>query len=168
MSIIVTGGAGMIGSNIIEGLNKSGHIAEKCAATFSSLGVPSFYVHANEAFHGDFGMMSGNDLIIAFSFSDKTPEIVNVGKYCSKNNINVIGISGDSQSPLANISNVHLDICVTEEADHLGLAPTSSTTNMIALGDALASSVSEDKGFNRSDFQGFHPGGSLGNQLENE
>jgi len=72
MSIIVTGGAGMIGSNIIEGLNKSGHIAEKCAATFSSLGIPSFYVHANEAFHGDFGMMSGNDLIIAFSFSGKT------------------------------------------------------------------------------------------------
>ena len=156
------------GKTIFVGLGKSGHIAQKCAATFSSLGIPSFYVHANEAFHGDFGMMSGNDLIIAFSFSGKTPEIVNVVKYCSKNNITVIGISGDSQSPLANISNVHLDICVTEEADHLGLAPTSSTTNMIALGDALASSVSEDKGFKRSDFHGFHPGGSLGNQLENE
>ena len=156
------------GKTIFVGLGKSGHVAKKCSATFSSLGIPSFFIHAGEALHGDFGMISENDLIIAFSYSGKTPEVVKAVKYCSQNNISTIGISGDSQSPLANASNFHLDICVAEEADHLNLAPTSSTTNMMALGDALASSVSEKKGFNRSDFHGFHPGGSLGTQLGDE
>ena len=150
------------GKVIFLGLGKSGHVAKKCAATFSSLGIPSFFVHASEAFHGDFGMMSKNDSIIAFSFSGKTEDVVNGVKYCNQNNIPTIGISGDSNSLLAKKSHIHLDICVNDEADHLNLAPTSSTTNMMALCDALASSISEQKGFSRSDFHTFHPSGSLG------
>ena len=156
------------GKVIFVGLGKSGHVARKCAATFSSLGIPSFFVHASEAFHGDFGMMSKNDSIVAFSFSGKTEDVVNVVKYCNQNNIPTIGISGDSNSLLAKKSHIHLDICVNNEADHLNLAPTSSTTNMMALCDALASSISEQKGFSRSDFHTFHPDGSLGNQLKDE
>ncbi len=156
------------GKVIFVGLGKSGHVARKCAATFSSLGIPSFFVHASEAFHGDFGMMSKNDSIVAFSFSGKTEDVVNVVKYCKQNNIPTIGISGDSNSLLAKKSHIHLDICVNDEADHLNLAPTSSTTNMMALCDALASSISEKKGFSRSDFHTFHPDGSLGNQLKDE
>ncbi len=156
------------GKVIFVGLGKSGHVARKCAATFSSLGIPSFFVHASEAFHGDFGMMSKNDSIVAFSFSGKTEDVVNVVKYCKQNNIPTIGISGDSNSLLAIKSHIHLDICVNDEADHLNLAPTSSTTNMMALCDALASSISEQKGFSRSDFHTFHPDGSLGNQLKDE
>ncbi len=156
------------GKVIFVGLGKSGHVARKCAATFSSLGIPSFFVHASEAFHGDFGMMSKNDSIVAFSFSGKTEDVVNVVKYCKQNNIPTIGISGDSNSLLAKKSHIHLDICVNNEADHLNLAPTSSTTNMMALCDALASSISEQKGFSRSDFHTFHPDGSLGNQLKDE
>ena len=156
------------GKVIFVGLGKSGHVARKCAATFSSLGIPSFFVHASEAFHGDFGMISKNDSIVAFSFSGKTEDVVNVVKYCKQNNIPTIGISGDSNSLLAKKSHIHLDICVNDEADHLNLAPTSSTTNMMALCDALASSISEKKGFSRSDFHTFHPDGSLGNQLKDE
>ena len=156
------------GKVIFVGLGKSGHVARKCAATFSSLGIPSFFVHASEAFHGDFGMISKNDSIVAFSFSGKTEAVVNVVKYCNQNNIPTIGISGDSNSLLAKKSHIHLDICVNDEADHLNLAPTSSTTNMMALCDALASSISEQKGFSRSDFHTFHPDGSLGNQLKDE
>ncbi len=156
------------GKVIFVGLGKSGHVARKCAATFSSLGIPSFFVHASEAFHGDFGMMSKNDSIVAFSFSGKTEDVVNVVKYCKQNNIPTIGISGDSNSLLAKKSHIHLDICMNDEADHLNLAPTSSTTNMMALCDALASSISEQKGFSRSDFHTFHPDGSLGNQLKDE
>ena len=156
------------GKVIFVGLGKSGHVARKCAATFSSLGIPSFFVHASEAFHGDFGMMSKNDSIVAFSFSGKTEDVVNVVKYCKQNNIPTIGISGDSNSLLAKKSHIHLDICVNDEADHLNLAPTSSTTNMMALCDALASSISEQKRFSRSDFHTFHPDGSLGNQLKDE
>ena len=156
------------GKVIFVGLGKSGHVARKCAATFSSLGIPSFFVHASEAFHGDFGMISKNNSIVAFSFSGKTEDVVNVVKYCKQNNIPTIGISGDSNSLLAKKSHIHLDICVNDEADHLNLAPTSSTTNMMALCDALASSISEQKGFSRSDFHTFHPDGSLGNQLKDE
>ncbi|MBC8344883.1 MAG: SIS domain-containing protein [Candidatus Marinimicrobia bacterium] len=156
------------GKVIFLGLGKSGHVAKKCAATFSSLGIPSFFVHASEAFHGDAGMISNNDSIVAFSFSGKTIEVVNAVKYCNQNNITVIGISGNSDSPLAKISHIHLDICINNEADHLNLAPTSSTTNMMALCDALASAISEEKGFTRSDFHQFHTGGDLGNQLEDK
>ena len=156
------------GKVIFLGLGKSGHVARKSAATFSSLGIPSFFVHASEAFHGDFGMIDSYDTIIAFSFSGKTSEVVNAVKICNKNNVSTIGISGDSNSHLAKECQIHLDICVNDEADHLNLAPTSSTTNMMALCDALASSISEEKGFSCSDFHTFHPGGSLGNQLEDE
>jgi arabinose-5-phosphate isomerase len=156
------------GKVIFLGLGKSGHVARKSAATFSSLGIPSFFVHACEAFHGDFGMIDSHDTIIAFSFSGKTSEVVNAVKICNKNNVSTIGISGDSNSHLAKECQIHLDICVNDEADYLNLAPTSSTTNMMALCDALASSISEEKGFSRSDFHTFHPGGSLGNQLEDE
>jgi arabinose-5-phosphate isomerase len=156
------------GKIIFLGLGKSGHVANKSAATFSSLGIPSFFVHASEAFHGDFGMIDVNDTLIAFSFSGKTSEIVNAVKICNKNNVSTIGISGDSNSHLAKECQIHLDICVNDEADHLNLAPTSSTTNMMALCDALASSISEEKGFSRSDFHTFHPGGSLGNNLKDE
>ena len=156
------------GKVIFLGLGKSGHVARKSAATFSSLGIPSFFVHASEAFHGDFGMIDSYDTIIVFSFSSKTSEVVNAVKICNKNNVSTIGISGDSNSHLAKECQIHLDICVNNEADHLNLAPTSSTTNMMALCDALASSISEEKRFSRSDFHTFHPGGNLGNQLEDE
>lgn len=156
------------GKVIFLGLGKSGHVAKKCAATFSSLGIPSFFIHVAEAFHGDFGMISNHDLLIAFSLSGKTTDVVHAVEYCNKNKIVVIGISGNNQSPLAKVSNIHLDICVEDEADHLNLAPTSSTTNMMVLGDALASSVSEQNGFTRANFHEFHPGGNLGNELREE
>ena len=156
------------GKIVFLGLGKSGHVAKKCAATFSSLGIPSFFVHAAEALHGDSGMISNQDCVIAFSYSGKTKEIIQIVDYCQHRCVSLIGISGNSESLLAKKSTIHLNIHVHEEADHLGLAPTASTTNMIALGDAIASAVSEQNGFTRTDFHFFHPDGNLGNQLENK
>jgi len=102
------------GKVIFLGLGKSGHVARKSAATFSSLGIPSFFVHASEAFHGDFGMIDSYDTIIAFSFSSKTSEVVNAVKICNKNNVSTIGISGDSNSHLAKECQIHLDILVIQ------------------------------------------------------
>ena len=156
------------GKVIFLGLGKSGHVAKKCAATFSSLGSPTFFIHATEAFHGDLGMIAANDSLIALSFSGKTAEVLKAVGYCRQKNVVVIGISGDDASLLSQKSTVHINIGVEQEADHLQVAPTASTTAMIALGDALASVVSEQKGFTQDNFHVFHPDGSLGQLLDNE
>lgn len=156
------------GKIVFLGLGKSGHVAKKCAATFSSLGTPSFFIHAGEAFHGDLGMIARNDSLIALSFSGKTTEVLKAVDYCRQKNVDVIGISGDDASLLSQNSTVHINIGVKQEADHLQVAPTASTTAMIALGDALASVVSEQKGFTQDNFHVFHPDGSLGQLLNNE
>ena len=156
------------GRVVFLGLGKSGHVAKKCAATFSSLGTPSFFIHAAEAFHGDLGVIAANDSLIALSFSGKTAEVLKAVDYCRQKNVVVIGISGDDASLLSQKSTVHINIGVEQEADHLQVAPTASTTAMIALGDALASVVSEQKGFTQDNFHVFHPDGSLGQLLDNE
>jgi len=156
------------GRVVFLGLGKSGHVAKKCAATFSSLGTPSFFIHAAEAFHGDLGVIAANDSLIALSFSGKTAEVLKAVGYCRQKNVAVIGISGDDASLLSQKSTVHINIGDEQEADHLQVAPTASTTVMIALGDALASVVSEQKGFTHDNFHVFHPGGSLGQLLDNE
>lgn len=156
------------GRVVFLGIGKSGLAAKKCAATFSSLGTSSFFIHAAEAFHGDLGMIAENDSLIALSFSGKTVEVLRAVDYCLQKNVAVIGISGDDASLLSKKSTVHINIGVRQEADHLQIAPTASTTAMIALGDALASVVSEQKGFTQDNFHVFHPDGHLGQLLDNE
>ncbi len=154
------------GKIIFTGLGKSGHMARKCATTFSSLGLPSMFIHAGESLHGDLGMVSKDEVVLVFSKSGYTEELIKSISYLKDNGSFIIGITGNSTSELAKLSNVHLDINIQEEADFLNLAPTSSTTAMAALGDALASAVSEKKGFTSDYFHRLHPGGSLGKLLE--
>lgn len=154
------------GKIIFTGLGKSGHVAKKCAATFSSLGIPSFFIHSTEALHGDLGMVSKDDIFFAFSFSGETNEVVRMISALSIRNIPIITMTGNPQSTMGKKCSIHLDIHVNEEADHLNCAPTASTTNMIALGDAIASAISENAHFTKQDFYQYHPGGSLGEELE--
>jgi len=154
------------GKIICTGLGKSGHVARKCAATFASLGIPSFFVHATEALHGDIGMISNDDILFALSYSGETTEVVHMMSALSRRNIPLIAMTGNINSAMSQQCTIHLDIHVSEEADHLQCAPTSSTTNMMALGDAIASAVSHHNKFTKNDFHQYHPGGSLGKQLE--
>jgi len=156
------------GKIIFTGLGKSGHVAKKCAATFSSLGIPSFYIHSAEALHGDLGMVSNDDILFALSYSGETTEVVRMMSAVSQRNITVIAMTGNKISTMSHHCAIHLDIHVSEEADHLKCAPTSSTTNMMALGDAIASAVSHNNQFTKRDFLQFHPGGSLGEHLEKQ
>lgn len=150
------------GKVIVSGLGKSGHIGKKMAATFASLGIPSFFVHSGEALHGDSGMIEKRDVIIAISNSGGTAEVAAVAELAKKLDMKVIAITAKPDSPLGKAADVVLNISVGKEVDHLGLAPTSSSTVTLALGDALAVAVSRAKGFTAADFSFFHAGGTLG------
>lgn len=153
------------GRVIVTGMGKSGHIGNKIAATLASTGTPSFFVHPGEASHGDLGMITGEDVVIAISNSGKTDEIVNIMPLIKRKGAHLISMAGDPQSPLATQSDTHLDISVKEEACPLGLAPTASTTVTLVMGDALAVALLEARGFTANDFALSHPGGSLGRRL---
>lgn len=153
------------GRVIVTGMGKSGHIANKIAATLASTGTPSFFVHPGEASHGDLGMITGNDVVLAISNSGKTAEITTILPLIKRMGAPLISMTGNKTSTLAVQSNVHLDISIKEEACPLGLAPTSSTTATLVMGDALAVALLESKGFSETDFAFSHPGGSLGKRL---
>ncbi len=156
---------GCKGKVIVTGVGKSGHIATKIAATFASTGTPAFFLNPLDAYHGDLGMLSENDIVIAISYSGATEELLRFMPLIQAKNIPIIGMSGCSDSLLASYSAVHLNIAVEHEADPLNLIPTSSTTATLAMGDALACALMESRHFRSSDFAMLHPGGDLGRKL---
>lgn len=151
------------GKLIFTGMGKSGIIAQKLAATYSSTGIPSFFVHPGEAYHGDLGMIEEFDVLFAFSNSGETSELINMLKYSRARSI--IGISKSHQSTLARYSSVHLECRVDKEICPLNLAPTTSTTAALVMGDALCTAIMEITDFQEADFARFHPGGALGRSL---
>jgi arabinose-5-phosphate isomerase len=153
------------GKVIVTGMGKSGHIGSKIAATLASTGTPSFFIHPGEASHGDLGMIETRDIVIALSNSGETAEVVKILPLLKKRGVTVIGVSGNSNSTLAKLSSVHLKVHVEKEACPLNLAPTTSTTAMLVLGDALAIGLLQAKNFSANDFAENHPGGSLGRRL---
>ncbi|MGN0221607.1 MAG: SIS domain-containing protein [Prevotella sp.] len=153
------------GKVIVTGVGKSGHIGAKIAATLSSTGTPSFFVNPLDVFHGDLGVMTKDDVVIAISNSGQTDELLRFVPIVLHNNIPIIGMSGNPQSLLAKYSYAHINIGVTKEACPLNLAPTSSTTATLAMGDALAIALMEKRNFQPNDFAHFHPGGELGKRL---
>ena len=153
------------GKCIITGMGKSGLVGRKIAATLASTGTPSFFLHPGEAFHGDLGMISKEDIVVALSYSGETDEILKIVPFIHSNGNKIVSMTGNPDSALAKDSDVHLDVGVKEEACILHLAPTSSTTAQIAMGDALAVSLMQMRGFTSVDFARLHPGGSLGRRL---
>ena len=153
------------GKLIITGMGKSGLVGRKIAATLASTGTPSFYLHPGEAFHGDLGMISKEDVILALSYSGETDEVLKIVPFIQSNGNVLISMTGNKESTLAQNSSIHLDVCVKEEACILRLAPTTSTTAQIAMGDALAVALMKAREFTAMDFARFHPGGSLGRRL---
>jgi arabinose-5-phosphate isomerase len=153
------------GKFIVTGVGKSGHVGAKIAATLASLGTPSFFVNPLDAYHGDLGMFDSNDVVMAVSYSGNTDELLRFIPMLIDRNIPIIGMSGNPDSLLAKYSVCHLDIHVSHEADPLNLAPTSSTTAQMAMGDAIACALVKVRHFKESDFAQFHPGGSLGRKL---
>lgn len=153
------------GKLIVTGVGKSGHIGSKIAATLASTGTPSFYLNPLDAYHGDLGMIASGDVVMAISYSGNTDELLRFMPLILERQIPIIGISGNPDSLLAKYSSVHLNIAVDHEADPLNLAPTSSTTATLAMGDALACALIRVRNFDEADFAQFHPGGSLGKRL---
>jgi len=153
------------GRVIVTGMGKSGHIARKIAATLASTGTPAFFVHPGEASHGDMGMITGEDAVIALSNSGSVAEIVTLLPLLKRMGTALVSMTGNSQSALATASDVHLDTGVETEACPLDLAPTSSTTTALVMGDALAIALLEARGFTADDFAFSHPGGTLGRKL---
>ncbi len=153
------------GRVVVTGMGKSGHIAGKIAATLASTGTPAFYVHSGEASHGDLGMITQQDVVLALSNSGETAEVLTLLPIIKRLDVPFIAMTGKPESSLAKFSNVHINVSVEQEACPLGLAPTSSTTAALVMGDALAVSMLETKGFTRDDFALSHPGGSLGKRL---
>ena len=153
------------GRVVVSGIGKSGHIARKIASTLASTGTPAFFVHPAEASHGDLGMITSDDVMLALSNSGESAELLAIVPLIKRQGARLVAITGNTQSSLAQQADVHLDGRVTEEACPLGLAPTASTTASLALGDALAVALLEARGFGREDFARSHPGGSLGRQL---
>lgn len=153
------------GRVIVSGMGKSGHIAGKIAATLASTGTPSFFMHAAEASHGDIGMITRDDVLLAISNSGETSEVLLLIPHLSRLGVPIISMTGNSASSLARASTVHLDVSVAEEACPLNLAPTASTTATLAIGDALAVALLEARGFTSQDFARSHPGGALGRKL---
>ena len=153
------------GRIVVTGMGKSGHIAGKIAATLASTGTPAFFVHPGEASHGDLGMITSQDVVLALSNSGETTEILTILPIIKRLDIPLIAMSGHPHSTLARFATIHMNVAVKEEACPLGLAPTSSTTAALVMGDALAISLLETKGFTRDDFAFSHPGGSLGKGL---
>lgn len=153
------------GRTIVTGMGKSGHIARKIAATLASTGSPAFFVHPGEASHGDLGMITPADLVIAISYSGSSQEIVTLLPLLKRSAIPIIAMTANPLSPLGEVAEVHLDISVTKEACPLALAPTASTTATLVMGDALAIALLEARGFTAEDFAFSHPGGALGRKL---
>ncbi len=153
------------GKIIVMGMGKSGHIARKIAATFASTGSPAFFIHPGEAKHGDFGMITADDTLVILSNSGETEEILSILPFIKRLGINVISLTGNAGSTLAQTATINIDVSVTQEACPLGLAPTASTTAALVMGDALAVSLLESRGFTAEDFAKSHPGGSLGRKL---
>jgi arabinose-5-phosphate isomerase len=153
------------GKLIVTGMGKSGHIASKLAATLASTGTPSFFLHPAEAFHGDLGMISKEDVVLALSYSGETDEILKIVPFIHENGNTLIAMTGKAQSTLAHNADIHLDIMVRQEACILHLAPTTSTTAQLAMGDALAVALMKARAFTSMDFARLHPGGSLGRRL---
>ena len=153
------------GKLIITGVGKSGLVGAKMAATFASTGTSSFFLHPTEALHGDLGMIDKNDTLLAISSSGESEELTKILPHIKRFNIPLIGLTAHEHSSLGQYADVFLDISVEKEACPLGIAPTTSTTLTMALGDALAVALMEQRGFKEEDFAAFHPGGSLGKKL---
>jgi arabinose-5-phosphate isomerase len=153
------------GRVVVTGMGKSGHVGGKIAATLASTGTPAFFVHPGEASHGDVGMITPKDLVVAVSNSGETAEIVTLLPLLKRMGVELITLTGKSDSTLAEAATVNLDIAVDEEACPLNLSPTASTTAALAMGDALAVALLESRGFTREDFARSHPGGTLGRRL---
>ncbi len=153
------------GRIVVTGMGKSGHIGSKIAATLASTGTPAFFVHPGEASHGDLGMITGQDLVIAISNSGETAEVLTIVPLIKRMHARLVSITANGESSLAQLADVSLEIGRSEEACSLGLAPTSSTTATLVLGDALAVALLEARGFTAEDFALSHPGGSLGRKL---
>ena len=153
------------GKVVLIGMGKSGHIGNKIAATFASTGTPAFAVHPGEAGHGDLGMITDGDVVIAISYSGESDEIMTLVPVIQRLGVPIIGMTGNASSSIGGVCNVHLDVSVEKEACPHNLAPTSSTTVALAMGDALAVSLLTDKGFSPDDFARSHPSGALGRRL---
>lgn len=153
------------GRVIVTGMGKSGHVGGKIAATLASTGTPSFFMHAAEASHGDIGMITRDDVLLALSNSGETAEVLLLIPPASRLGVPIIAITGNPNSTLARAATAHLDVSVAEEACPLNLAPTASTTATLAIGDALAVALLEARGFTSQDFARSHPGGALGRKL---
>jgi arabinose-5-phosphate isomerase len=153
------------GRVVVTGMGKSGHIGGKIAATLASTGTPSFFMHPAEASHGDLGMITAHDLLLAVSYSGETDEVVTILPLVKRMGAKLISMTGKPNSTLAKAADAHLDVSVSEEACPLNLAPTASTTATLAMGDALAVALLESRGFTAEDFALSHPSGSLGKRL---
>ena len=153
------------GKVIVTGVGKSGHIGAKIAATLSSTGTPSFFINPLDVFHGDLGVMTPDDVVLAISHSGQTDELLRFIPMVLHMHIPIIGMSGNTQSLLAKYATCHLNVTVDKEACPMNLAPTSSTMAQLAMGDALAIALMEKRGFQPRDFAQFHPGGELGKRL---
>lgn len=153
------------GRIVVTGMGKSGHIGSKIAATLASTGSPAFFVHPGEASHGDLGMITRDDVVLAMSNSGETAELLTIVPLIKRLGVPLVVMTGNARSTLAREADVHLDVGVAKEACPLGLAPTSSTTAALAMGDALAVAMLETRGFTQDDFAMSHPGGALGRRL---
>ena len=153
------------GKIVVTGVGKSGHIGSKIAATLASTGTPAFFLNPLDAYHGDLGMLTQNDVVLAISYSGATEELLRFLPLIQAKHITIIGMSSSEDSLLARYSDIHLNIAVESEADPLNLIPTASTTATLALGDALACALIEAKHFQPTDFAQLHPGGDLGRKL---
>jgi len=153
------------GRIVVTGMGKSGHVSNKIAATLASTGTPAFFMHPAEASHGDLGMITSQDLLLAISYSGETAEVVTILPVVKRMGAKLISMTGNPKSTMAQAADVHLDISVEEEACPLKLAPTASTTATLAMGDALAVALLEKRGFTAEDFARSHPSGSLGKRL---
>lgn len=153
------------GRVVVTGMGKSGHVGRKIAATLASAGTPSFFMHPGEASHGDLGMITANDVVLAISNSGATVELVTILPLIKRIGAPLITLTGDGQSRMAEVADVNIDVGVEVEACPLGLAPTASTTATLAMGDALAIALLEARGFSAEDFARSHPGGRLGRRL---
>lgn len=153
------------GRVVVTGMGKSGHVSNKIAATLASTGTPAFFMHPAEASHGDLGMITGQDLLLAISYSGETAEVVTILPVVKRMGAKLLSITGNPESTMAQAADVHLDVSVAEEACPLNLAPTASTTATLAMGDALAVALLKSRGFTAEDFARSHPSGMLGKRL---
>ncbi|HZI66560.1 MAG TPA: KpsF/GutQ family sugar-phosphate isomerase [Thermoanaerobaculia bacterium] len=149
----------------VTGLGKSGLIGQKLAATLASTGTPAYFLHAAEASHGDLGMLVPGDTVLALSYSGETPEVVRLLEFANARGLRTIAMSGEPGSPVARAAGLVISVAISREACPLNLAPTASTTAMLAMGDALAMAISERRGFREEDFAALHPGGRLGRRF---